>query len=127
MLTTTLAVLLLVQDAASWIERLMSDSIEERETAARHLEGLGKAAIPPLEKAARGADPEHAGRAAAVILRIEIRSLVTPRMRLALPDIESRLKSPQSWCPVFKLLAQEHWPGFVHRSELVPFARKTLR
>ena len=50
-------------EARALIEQLSSDSVTVREEASARLFRMGRAAFPHLEEAARGADPEVAGRA----------------------------------------------------------------
>lgn len=65
MAVVAVCIVLLLQEptVSTLIERLGSDKIDVREEAARRLLGLGKAALPELEKAAREGDAEVSRRA----------------------------------------------------------------
>src|SRR6185503_21361813 len=110
------AVLLLLpqdQDAArelrDLIERLGSDVIEERDRASRRLRRLGKAAVPELEKAARGADAETALRASALLRVIEILGRLSPKVKEALPDLEERFLDLENRTEEFVKVAERAW------------------
>jgi Tol biopolymer transport system component len=66
-MTMTLLLLILLQDPAPLVEKLRSDDLEERAKAAESLRKLGKAAVAPLEKAAKSGDADLASRAKAVL------------------------------------------------------------
>src|SRR5262245_37942850 len=66
------------------IARLSSCKYAERQAADRALESLGVAALPALEKAARGADAETRRRAEILIQRIE-KHAETTRLLTAKP------------------------------------------
>lgn len=63
------------EDVNRWIERLGSDSIEERGEASRQLERLGPPAVAPIERAlAEARDPEVRARLALISRNIRTRS-----------------------------------------------------
>lgn len=78
-MTVVLAAVILLQTATpeQLVEKLRSDTIEEREAAARGLRTLEEAALPALDKAARDSDVNLA-RAAAELSK-EIRARVDGR------------------------------------------------
>ncbi len=90
-------------DPRALVERLRSDSVIERDAAAKRLSALGEAARAELEKAARDPDAEVAGRAARILRVLEIRSRVPPRLKAAVPGIEERLAADQdrAWTEAF--------------------------
>jgi hypothetical protein len=63
------------------VEQLGADDYTTREAAAKRLKGLGKAALPALEAAAKHDDPEVASRAQALVKRIAVRPLPAPDRR----------------------------------------------
>lgn len=73
------------------IEKLRSQTIEERDEAFRRLKALGKAATAELQKAASSGDGELAARAKHLLRILEVRELLTPRLREAAPELEDRL------------------------------------
>jgi HEAT repeat protein len=94
--------------ARDLVEKLGSDSIEERERAAERLRGLGTVAIPELERGSRHADPEIANRAAR-LLRIAGLPRLTDRLSAAVPGLEERLLDggEAAWTQVFLQLADD--------------------
>jgi len=60
----------------SWLEKLSSDRIEEREQANHRIRSIGKAAIPELEKVAGAANLEAATRARTLIRLIRLKELL---------------------------------------------------
>lgn len=85
------------------LEKLHSESIEERDRAAEALLLRGDAALPLLEKAAAGADPEAAARARKLIEIIRIDRTLAPGLRRAMPDLARRLAgaSDFEWRKIF--------------------------
>jgi HEAT repeat protein len=79
------------QDAASLIEKLRSDSFEEREEATRKLKALGKEARGALEEAAHHPDAEVAQRAKALLRLITTREKLTPNLMKVVPGLDERL------------------------------------
>lgn len=99
MTTFALAILLVLQEpdagreVRDLIGLLASDVIQERDRATLGLKRLGKAAVPELEKASRGADAEIALRASQLLRVIRIQDRLTPRLREAFPGIDERFAS----------------------------------
>lgn len=92
-----------VKSAPALIRKLGSNKTEERYEAARTLKGLGKAALPELERAAVDPDPEIAQQVRRLIRLIPIAEQLTPRLRSTLPGVEERLAEgdARTWCQVF--------------------------
>lgn len=86
-------------DIRRLVEKLGSDSVEEREEAMSRLALAGKEALPELEKAAKSADLDLATRARYLVRYIPIREQVTPNLLHLLPGAEERLSidDPASW------------------------------
>lgn len=83
--------LLLQDDPAALVEQLRSDSIEERDEAARKLKALGKAAEKELRKAVDDRDPEVAHTAKYLLRFIEYQDLLPAAIRKAFPGAADRL------------------------------------
>ena len=82
MVSLILAVLLqATSQAEELVERLRSDSVEERTRAARALEALGAVALPALERAARDSDAEVAARARLILQSLPF-SVLTGKITL---------------------------------------------
>ncbi len=104
MIALAMVLSLTLQDGArEWVERLRSDSLEERDDAAARLRKLGRAAIPELEKAARDADGDFATRAKGVIEAIRVAESLSKTLRKAFPAVEERLATPDDavWTRTF--------------------------
>jgi hypothetical protein len=102
------AVLAQADDIPRLIERLRSDSIEEREAAAAKLKDLGRAAAPALEKAASGPDVESAGRARRILAVIDVREKLPAALLKGRPGIDERLAGGgAAWTRELLDLAQE--------------------
>ena len=103
MMVAILVLALLAQDSAhELVERLGSESLEEREEAVRRLKLLGKPALPELEKAAKSGDLETATRAKSLLRLIPIQDWVTPHLLQVMPGLEQRLSldDPHTWTEV---------------------------
>jgi HEAT repeat protein len=83
-----LLVLLLTSQAQDLVEKLRSDGVEEREAAARKLRLLGEDAEPLLRAAARGSDPEVAGRARDILGEMEWEASVHPGLLRRYPELD---------------------------------------
>jgi HEAT repeat protein len=81
------------------VEKLGSESLEEREEALEKLKKIGKPALPDLEKAAKGQDPEVVERAKYLLRFIPIQGKVPARLLRLMPDLVERfvLDDPHSW------------------------------
>ena len=99
------------QDIRALIEKLRSESIEERDTADRHLRALGLAAKPELGNASRDPDSEIAARARRIIAIIDVVEILTPGLRKAVPGIEERLTSNNKRAWMNALLEAEKASG----------------
>ena len=73
------------------IERLRSDSFEERNVAARALKELGNDAIPNLNAALKDKDQEVVYRVRQLLQSITVRKLLTPNLLRTVVDIEDRI------------------------------------
>lgn len=104
------------------VERLRSDTVEEREAAARALVARGKDAVPALRKLFRDSDLEVRARASETFDRI-----VTPKLRSAVPGAEERLDTPEdpAWTAVFLEAVGSGIP--LARADLEPLAAPALR
>lgn len=89
--------------AARFVEKLGSDSLEEREEATRALKALGKPALPALEKAAKSSDLEVAARAERLLRVIPFAEHLTDRVLSLMPGVEDRLRvgDDHTWTRVF--------------------------
>jgi hypothetical protein len=94
------------------VERLGSDSVEERNSAEARLKELGKAAVPAIEKAAAGGDRERAERARRILALISFRESLTPALRKARPGVEARLAAGAAHACTRELLGI--LDGFLH-------------
>jgi HEAT repeat protein len=102
------------QDISGLLEKLGSESIEDREEATRRLVGMGNVVVPQLEKALSNGTLDTSGRIRTILLRIKVRSQVTPHLLQALPDLEGRLavQDRHVWTIAFLELAA----GIVRRN-----------
>lgn len=127
-----LAALFLFQDnppVGELIEKLRSEAVEERDNAFRALKGLGKAALPVLERAASDKDPEVAGRARVLLRRIELLGTLTPDFQKAFPHAVDRLAegTPHDWTEHLLQATSSRNPAPVRRTDLEPLAARALR
>lgn len=106
--------------AAEAVARLSDDSFKVREAATRDLWKLGEQALPELQRAAAGDDPEAAIRARELIRKIELGILPDSSARIVdlvmrydrgNPDerraVIGELKSLRAWRQILKLYALE--------------------
>ncbi len=73
------------------VERLRSDSVEERQEVEQRLIALGRAAAPELERAARDPDRELAERARLLLRILDLDARLSPALKKSIPGIERRL------------------------------------
>ena len=85
------------------VERLRSDSIEERERASLGLKQLGTPAMPALRRAARSGDADFSIRASRLLRVITVMEKLSPDLMKALPGVEERLASgdDRTWTRTF--------------------------
>jgi len=85
------------------IQRLGSDSLEERNQVAQRLKSTGRPAVPFLKEAAESDDREVAARATHILRVIEIRGRLTERLLTLMPGVEERLArgDDHEWTRVF--------------------------
>lgn len=96
------------EDAAKLVERLRSESPEERAEATRKLKKLGKEAVGDLKKAAGDKDLEVSGRAKHLLEILAVREKLTVRLLEAMPEVEDRLATdPHAWTEALLEAAEE--------------------
>ncbi len=124
-----LTLFLAPQDARELIEKLRSESVVDRQDAARKLKALGEAARPVLEQAANDSDGEVATRARHLLRLLEVRKLLTPAFRKTFPEAEEELSVDRDAASLkYVLLASELTPqGPLSRSDLDPLGAGALR
>jgi len=95
------------QEVRELVDKLRSESIEEREKAVRKIKELGSECVPELEKAAKDGDPEVAARARDLLRVLEVMKQLTAALLKGMPGIENRLASgdDHEWTAVFLELA----------------------
>ncbi len=86
-----LSAFLALQDAKELVERLRSESLDERTAACEKLKALGKAALSELERATSDRDADVAGRARQLVRAINLRSKLSARLLAAMPGVDDRL------------------------------------
>src|SRR2546428_4565965 len=86
-----LLILLPQVDPGALIEKLRSETVEERDEAARKLKALGTLALPALDRAATDKDPEVSSRATQLARVIRTIDLLTVNLMKEVPGIEERL------------------------------------
>ncbi len=91
------------------VEKLRSESIEEREDATKKLKELGRAALPELEKAAGNGEAEVRIRVGRLLRAIPIAEKLTHDLKRMKPGVEDRLASPDDHAWTEVLL--EAWDG----------------
>lgn len=98
------------KDVQEQIQRLRSESLDEREQATRQLIRMGDSARPVLRRVAQDADAELAVRAAHVLRVIELSGRFrTEFMRSRLSLLEQLASGPGDvWCTAFLDLAAEY-------------------
>ncbi|HLY11125.1 MAG TPA: hypothetical protein VKW04_17620 [Planctomycetota bacterium] len=94
---------LLQDDPTALIERLSSESAEQRDEAERAILNLGAPALPLLEKATKSRDSETSARAARLLRVYANRQHLTPRLRTVFPQLDQRmdLKDFPAWTKLF--------------------------
>src|SRR5437773_2041149 len=109
---------LLQDDAKALVERLRSDSVEERDAAYRKLKEIGPSALPGIERAAKDGDAESARLAKRLLTTIAVLRKLTPELRKELPAFEERVADhPEAWSEILVEAAMnpEKHPGLRHR------------
>jgi hypothetical protein len=83
------------------LQRLRSDEASERDEAAKKLRGIGKAAIPELEKASKEGDVDLAARARDILKRIDEDAHPRPKPADLHPD-KATLHAPATFKAEFR-------------------------
>jgi HEAT repeat protein len=120
------------QEAQECVQKLRSESVEEREAAEEKLKSMGTAAVPELEQAAKHSDLEVAQRAKRILRVIAAMQVLSPRVMKAVPGIEVRLADKEGYTALHAFLEAEEAYGRAHRSgltreDLEPLALLALR
>lgn len=91
------------KQATSLAEQLRSDSVDERNAAARALKGLGKDATAALLPLASDADAEVAARARQLLRVLKVLEVLPAALPKSLPGVDERLAAgpEQLWAEVF--------------------------
>lgn len=88
--------------ARELVERLRSETVEERDEAEKRLKSLGRAAGADLERAARDGDQEVSGRAKRLLRILELRETLPPAFLKEFPGAEERLATGlHEWTKTF--------------------------
>lgn len=117
--------LLQADSARELVEKLRSETVDAREDAEKKLRALGKAAAPELEKAAKDADDEVAGRAKRLLRILELGASLPPLLLKAFPGAEERLaRGPHEWTA---LLLESVGHPKLGSAELDPLAAEAFR
>lgn len=120
-----LLLLLQADSARELVEKLRSETVDAREDAEKRLRALGKAAAPELEKAAKDADDEVAGRAKRLLRILELGASLPPALLKAFPGAEDRLaRGPHEWTA---LLLESVGHPRLGKEELDPLAAEAFR
>jgi HEAT repeat protein len=100
------------RQALDLVEKLRSDSVEERIEAEAKLRAMGKAARPALEKAQDDRDPEVVGRVRTLTRLLDLEGKIPESLRKAVPGIEERLAAgdDHTWTEVFLEIARPCTP-----------------
>lgn len=110
-MTLLLLLSLAFQDAAALVEKLRSETIEERDEAMRQLRAMGRAAAPVIEKASKDDDAEVVARARRLLRIFELEEAAPASLRKALPGIADRLaEDDTAWTRAFLLTVKMSWP-----------------
>lgn len=117
--------------ARALVQKLRSESIEERDGARKGLIELGKAALPALREAVRDPDAEVARSVGLLIRRLEFLEKLTPRLLKHFPGVETRLAAggdPECLAVFLEALpASGRTPFPLTRTDLDPLAGPALR
>lgn len=120
------------RQAREYVEKLGSETIEEREDAARKLKAMGDSALPLLEKATGRSDAEIAARARIIIRTIGIRRQLSAGFLESFPTADDRLAvgEPPVWTEIFLEATRANQAKPIHPgvevSDLAVLAPKAL-
>lgn len=105
-------------DVRGFLEKLRSESVEERDLAYRKLKAIGRPALKEIARAAEEGDDEAAGLAKRLLKVIPILERLTPGLAEAMPSLEERVADrADGWSRelVEAVVRPEKFPGLRHR------------
>lgn len=116
------------------IQKLRSERVEDRESAALALREMGVVAIPQLRLALEDSDPEVSGRAAYLLRAIPVSEALTDNIKRIFPGLVDRLSRGKewTWTEVFLELSQSDRRGIpeisgVRKRDLGAIVLRALR